>query len=65
MQNISEHISYQEAVISNTAKAKGINNTPSAEVLLAMQTTANKYLNPCEIILANQLGFRLSSGVRL
>lgn len=44
--NISTHITYEEATQSPTAKAKGIDNTPSPEVLKAMQMVANACFEP-------------------
>jgi zinc D-Ala-D-Ala carboxypeptidase len=38
--NISEHITYGEAVSSATAKANGIDNTPDHNILAAMQYVA-------------------------
>lgn len=40
MDNISEHISYSEAVDSPTAKAKGISNEPTIEHLKSMRLVA-------------------------
>lgn len=40
MENISDHISYKEATYSPTAKAKGIKNEPSADVLKRMKLVA-------------------------
>jgi D-alanyl-D-alanine dipeptidase len=41
MENISEHISYSEAIYSPTAVEKNIDNTPTAEQLESMKYVAN------------------------
>ena len=46
MEKISTHISYDEAIASATARAKGINNTPPLEVLSVMKYTAEKIFEP-------------------
>jgi zinc D-Ala-D-Ala carboxypeptidase len=46
MENISEHIFYKEAVYSVTAKARGIDNTPSESVLKNMRLTAVNVFEP-------------------
>jgi hypothetical protein len=46
MENISKHISFKEATVSNTAKQKGINNTPDAKQLENMKTVAEKVFEP-------------------
>jgi len=46
MDNISEHISYEEAVNSPTAAAKGISNEPTLEHLKSMVTVATKCFEP-------------------
>lgn len=46
MDKISTHISYEEAVNSPTAKAKGISNEPTLEHLKAMTIVANKCFEP-------------------
>ena len=38
--NISEHISFKEALRSNTAKRLGLDNMPDNETLVTMQVTA-------------------------
>ena len=43
---ISKHISYKEGVHSNTAKRKGIENTPDEEQLANMKTLAEKIFEP-------------------
>lgn len=49
MEPISPHISYQEATDSNTAKAKGIKNIPSAAALATMKVTAAKIFEPVRV----------------
>jgi zinc D-Ala-D-Ala carboxypeptidase len=49
MEPISAHISYQEATNSTTAKANGINNTPSPDVLAKMKVTAAKIFEPVRV----------------
>lgn len=44
--NISKHISLKEAVRSNTARRLGIENFPTNDVLIKMQTLAEKVFEP-------------------
>lgn len=46
MNRISKHISYAEAIHSQTAIRKGINNTPNKEQLENMQLLAEKVFEP-------------------
>jgi zinc D-Ala-D-Ala carboxypeptidase len=46
MENISEHITYAEAVHSDTAKRLGINNVPTEEHLKCMRLLADKVFEP-------------------
>lgn len=46
MENISEHVSYAEATVSATGSRKGIDNTPSPEILATMKITAEKLFEP-------------------
>jgi hypothetical protein len=43
---ISDHITYAEAIHSNTAKRKGIDNTPSEAQVSAMKLLAEKVFEP-------------------
>jgi len=43
---ISDHITYAEAIHSNTAKRKGIDNTPSETQVEAMKLLAEKVFEP-------------------
>ncbi len=43
---ISDHITYAEAIHSNTAKRKGIDNTPSEAQVVAMKLLAEKIFEP-------------------
>jgi len=43
---ISDHITYAEAIHSNTAKRKGIDNTPSEAQVTAMKLLAEKIFEP-------------------
>mgnify|MGYP005638575105 FL=1 len=43
---ISDHITYAEAIHSNTAKRKGIDNTPSEVQVLSMKLIADKIFEP-------------------
>ena len=43
---ISDHITYAEAIHSNTAKRKGIDNTPTANQIAAMKLLAEKIFEP-------------------
>lgn len=44
--NISEHITYAEATVSNKAKQLGISNTPNEKELKAMKLLADKVFEP-------------------
>jgi|TARA_E500000305_G_scaffold106810_1_gene105931 zinc D-Ala-D-Ala carboxypeptidase len=44
--NISEHITYAEAIHSNTAKRKSIDNTPNPNHVENMKVTAEKIFEP-------------------
>ena len=46
MENISKHITYAEAIHSQTAKRKGIDNTPNPTQLENMKVTAEKVFEP-------------------
>lgn len=46
MENISKHITYAEAIHSNTAKRKGIDNTPNIKQVETMKLTAEKIFEP-------------------
>lgn len=46
MMNISEHITYREAVFSATAIRRHIDNTPNEEQLKAMKILAEKIFEP-------------------
>ncbi len=46
MQNISQHITYAEAIKSHTAVKYNKDNTPNAEQLAAMQLVAGKVFEP-------------------
>jgi hypothetical protein len=46
MENISGHITYNEAIYSETALRKGIDNTPTQEILEVMKVTAEKIFEP-------------------
>ena len=43
---ISDHITYAEAIHSNTAKRRGIDNTPSEVQVLSMKLLADKVFEP-------------------
>ena len=43
---ISKHITYAEAIHSNTAKRKGIDNTPNPTQVETMKLTAEKIFEP-------------------
>ena len=43
---ISDHITYAEAIHSNTAKRKGIDNTPNPNQIEAMKLIAEKVFEP-------------------
>tara|TARA_R110000744_G_scaffold141321_3_gene252710 strand:- start:332 stop:790 length:459 start_codon:yes stop_codon:yes gene_type:complete len=44
--NISNHITYAESIHSNTAKRRGIDNTPNPTQVEAMKLTAEKVFEP-------------------
>ena len=46
MENISKHITYAEAIHSNTAKRRGIDNTPNKDQTECMKITAEKIFEP-------------------
>ena len=46
MENISKHITYAEAIHSQTAKRKGIDNTPNPNQIEAMKLLAEKVFEP-------------------
>lgn len=46
MENISEHITYEEAICSETAIEKHIDNTPTAPIIGTMKLTAGKIFEP-------------------
>ena len=46
MEKISKHITYAEAIHSNTAKRKGIDNTPNPTQVDAMKLLAEKVFEP-------------------
>ena len=46
MDKISDHISYREAVKSNTATRRGIDNIPDVEELENMKLIAEKVFEP-------------------
>lgn len=46
MNNISEHISYNEAILSPKQKELNIDNTPTSEILLNMKLVAENCFEP-------------------
>jgi hypothetical protein len=54
MEWISEHITYKEAVFSDTALRKGIDNTPSEAQLQNMQILAECVFEPLRAALGNR-----------
>lgn len=46
---ISDHVSYKEAIRSQTAKKKGVENEPDDEQLLRMKILANEVFEPLRI----------------
>ena len=55
MTNISEHISLKEATKSNTATRLGIDNFPTNDILINMQTVANKIFEPLRIYIGEPI----------
>jgi zinc D-Ala-D-Ala carboxypeptidase len=49
MERISEHITYSEAVCSDTAKRLGIDNTPNGGQIERMKTLAYKVFEPLRL----------------
>lgn len=45
-EHISEHITYEEAIHSETATERHINNTPSESIIATMKLTAEKVFEP-------------------
>lgn len=45
-ENISNHITYAEGVVSATGKRLGIDNTPTPEILETMKNTSSKLFEP-------------------
>lgn len=56
MDNISAHITYAEAVKSQEAIRKGIDNTPTSEHLQAMKYLANHVFEPVRNFIGGSLG---------
>jgi zinc D-Ala-D-Ala carboxypeptidase len=54
MDNISAHISYKEAVYSETAKRAGIDNIPSDDQLSRMRQLADKIFEPLRAYFGNR-----------
>ena len=46
---ISDHITYAEAIHSNTAKRKSIDNTPSEVQVLSMKLLSEKIFEPLRL----------------
>jgi zinc D-Ala-D-Ala carboxypeptidase len=46
MENISAHVSYSEGIVSATGTRRGIDNTPSPEILKVMKGTATGLFEP-------------------
>jgi hypothetical protein len=46
MNNISEHITYAEATVSDTGSRLGIVNAPTPEIITTMQMTAERLFEP-------------------
>lgn len=55
MENISKHITYQEATSSNTAIKRKIQNTPNAIQLANMKLLAEKVFEPLREKIANPI----------
>lgn len=55
-ENISEHITYAEAIHSNTAVAKGISNDPNEEQLKNMKLVAQKCFEPLRVWYGKAIG---------
>jgi hypothetical protein len=49
MENISEHITYDEATVSPTSLRFGIKNVPTSQQLQSMRAVANNCFEPCRI----------------
>jgi zinc D-Ala-D-Ala carboxypeptidase len=46
MENLSEHVSFLEGMVSQEAARRGINNTPPADIIPVMKITAEKLFEP-------------------
>jgi len=55
MENISEHISYDEAIKSQVAKNYGMDNTPSSEQLENMRRVAEECFEPIRIFVGKKI----------
>ncbi len=51
---ISDNITYAEAIHSQTAKRRGIDNTPTAKQVEVMKLTAEKILEPLRKLVGGQ-----------
>lgn len=56
MENISKHITYQEATNSKKARELGLSNDPPPEVLSAMKLTAVMLFEPLRQIIGRPVG---------
>lgn len=59
---LSQHFTLQEFVVSNTAIRKGIDNTPSAEVVKNLRELCNQVLEPLRVKLSKPI--KITSGYR-
>lgn len=55
MNNISEHISFQEATKSEAASRKGIANVPNEEQISNMKLLAEKVFEPMRLYISNNI----------
>lgn len=59
---LSEHFTLEELISSDTAKAKGIDNTPTVEAAANLAILANKVLEPARVAFCRPI--IISSGYR-
>ena len=56
MENISEHVAYNESIYSETAARKSLDNTPSLEILAVMAVTAENVFEKIRKLVSDKRG---------
>jgi hypothetical protein len=62
MTQLSEHFTLEQLIFSQTASRKGINNTPSKDIIDNLTTLCNDFLEPARNLLNTEL--HIDSGFR-